>query len=77
MNGRNFQWDHQYTLFECQRIERDVTTAILAFYNNGMAAMLVYLDNPVGVEFCSYVKTFFSSNKLYSIDADHVSENVL
>ena len=39
--------------------------------------MLVYLDNPVGVEFCSYVKTFFSSNKLYSIDADHVSENVL
>ena len=47
------------------------------FYNNGMAAMLVYLDNPVGVEFCSYVKTFFSSNKLYSIDAGHVSENVL
>ena len=47
------------------------------FQNNGMAAMLVYLDNPVGVEFCSYVKTFFSSNKLYSIDAGHASENVL
>ena len=42
----------------------DVTAAILVFQNNGTAAMLVYLDNPVGVEFFSYVKTFFSSNKL-------------
>ena len=38
--------------------------------------MLVYLDNPVGVEFFSYVKTFFSSNKL-GIDAGQVSENAL
>ena len=37
----------------------DVTAAILVFQNNGTAAMLVYLDNPVGVEFFSYVKTFF------------------
>ena len=42
----------------------DVTAAILVFQNNGTAAMLVYLDNPVGVEFFSYVKTFFCSNKL-------------
>ena len=39
------------------------------FQNNGTAAMLVYLDNPVGIEFFSYVKT--------SIDAGHVSENAL
>ena len=42
----------------------DVTAAILVFQKNGTAAMLVYLDNPVGVEFFSYVKTFFCSNKL-------------
>ena len=42
----------------------DVTAAILVFQNNGTAAMLVYLDNPVGVELFSYVKTFFCSNKL-------------
>ena len=28
----------------------DVTAAILEFQNNGTAAMLVYLDNPVGAE---------------------------
>ena len=36
----------------------------LVFQNNGTAVMLVYHDNPVGVELFSYVKTFFSSNKL-------------
>ena len=42
----------------------DVTAAILVFQNNETAAMLVYLDNPMGVDFFSYVKTFFCSNKL-------------
>jgi len=42
----------------------DVTAAILVFQNNGTAVMLVYLDNPVGGEFFTYVKTFFYSNKL-------------
>ena len=31
----------------------------LVFQNNGTAAMLVYHDNPVGVELFSHVKTLF------------------
>ena len=45
------------------------------FQNNGTAAMLVYLDNPAGVEFFSYVKLSFVP--IISIDAGHVSENAL
>ena len=41
----------------------DVTTAKLVFQNNETAAMLVYQDNPVEVEFFSYAKAFFCSNK--------------
>ena len=41
------------------------------FQNNEAAAMLVYQDNPVGIELFSDVKTFFVSN------AGHVSENAL
>ena len=37
----------------------DVTAAISVFQNNGTAAMVVYLDKPVGVEFFSYVKNSF------------------
>ena len=37
----------------------DVTAAILVFQNNETKAMLVYQDNPVGIELFSYVKTFF------------------
>ena len=49
------------------RIERFHTTsrrAILLFQNNETAAMLVYLENPVGVELFSHVNAFFCSNKL-------------
>ena len=53
-----------------------VTAATLVSKNNGTAAMLVYQDNPVGVELFSYVKMFFCSKKI-SIDAGHVSENAL
>jgi len=37
------------------------------FQNKGTAAMLVFQTSPVGVEFFSYVKTFFCSNKLASM----------
>ena len=42
----------------------DVTAAILVYQNDETAAMLVCLDNPVGIELFSYVKTFFCSYKL-------------
>ena len=37
--------------------------AISVFQNNETAAMLVYQDNPVGIELFFYVKTFFCSYK--------------
>ena len=55
---------------------RDVTTAILVFQNMETAAMLVYQDNPVGIELFSYVKNFLLFQWI-SIDAGHVSENAL
>ena len=36
---------------------------ILVFQNNETAAMLVYQDNPVGIEFFSYANALFCSNK--------------
>ena len=42
---------------------RDVTAAIFVFLNNETAAMLVYPENPVGVELFSYANAFFCSNK--------------
>ena len=53
----------------------DVMAAMLMFQNNETEAMLVYKGNPLGVEFISYVNTFFCSNKL--ADAGLVSENAL
>ena len=38
--------------------------AILVFQNNETAAMLVYQENPLGVELFSHVNAFFCSNKL-------------
>ena len=37
---------------------------ILVFQNNETAAVLVYQENPLGVELFSYVNAFFCSNKL-------------
>ena len=37
---------------------------LLVFQNNETAAMLVYQDNPVGIELFYYVKTFFCPYKL-------------
>ena len=37
--------------------------AILVFQSNETVAMLVYQDNPVGVELFSYLNAFFCSNK--------------
>ena len=48
----------------CRAFSRDVTVAILVFQNNGTAAMLVYPENPLGVELFSHVNAFFCSNKL-------------
>ena len=43
----------------------DVTAAILVFQvDNETAAMLVYPENPRGVELFSHVNVFFCSNKL-------------
>jgi len=36
---------------------------MLLIQNNGTAAMMVYQINSAGVEFFSYVNTFFRSNK--------------
>ena len=51
-----------------RRFERvfsdDVTAVILVFQNNETAAMLVYPENPLGVELFSHVNDFFCSNKL-------------
>ena len=41
----------------------DVTEAKLVFQNNETAAMLVYRDNPVGIELFSYINAFFGSNE--------------
>ena len=41
----------------------DVTAAILVFQNNEKAAMLVYLENPLGFELFSHVNAFFCSNE--------------
>ena len=38
--------------------------AILVFQNNETAAMLVYQENPLGVELFSHVNAFFCSIKL-------------
>ena len=46
------------------------------FQNNETTAMLVYQQNPQGVERFSHVNAFFCSNKLV-IAAGHVSENTL
>ena len=46
------------------------------FQSNETAAMLVYPENPLGVELFSHVNAFFCSSKI-SIDAGHVSENAL
>ena len=37
---------------------------LLVFQNNETAAMLVYQDNPVGIELFYYVKTFYCPHKL-------------
>ena len=38
--------------------------AILLFQNNETAVMLVYQENPLGVELFSYANAFFCANKL-------------
>ena len=50
-------------------IERHVTEVILVFQTNKMMAMLVYKENPVGVELFSYVNAFFCSSKLALMQA--------
>ena len=56
----------------------DVTAAKLVFQNKETGAMLVYQDNPVGIELelFSYVKPFFCLNKLayIAVCAGHVRE---
>ena len=42
----------------------DVMAAMLMFQNNETEAMLVYQENPLGVDFFSYVNISFCSNKL-------------
>ena len=53
------QTDRTYGAFS-----HDVTATILVFRNNETAAMLVYPENPLGVELFSHVNAFFCSNKL-------------
>lgn len=50
----NFGWIHlQYRV--CRAFSDDVTSAILASQNNGMAVMFVFQINPVGDELFSWV----------------------
>ena len=51
-------------LLSIERFSHDVTAAIFGFQNNETAAMLVYTENPLGVELFSHVNAFFCSNKL-------------
>ena len=37
----------------------DVTAAMLVYQNKGMAAILVYKANPLGIELYFYANTFF------------------
>ena len=46
------------------------------FQNNETAAMLVYQENPLGVQLFCHVNAFFCSNELAQM-ADHVNENAL
>jgi len=50
-------------------------TAILVYQHNETAAMLVYQENPVGIENFSHVKNLLFQE--ICIAADHVSENDL
>ena len=52
--------------------------AILMFQNNDTVAMLVYQTNPLGVQFFSYVNTFFCTNKFaLPLDTASVSCSVI
>ena len=46
-----------------ERFHMTSRAVILVFQNNEKAAMLVYQENPVGVELFSHVDAFFCSNK--------------
>ena len=50
---------------ECvyRAFSHDVAAATLVFQNNETTAMLVYKENPVGVELFSYVNALFCSNE--------------
>ena len=59
--------DPHYRLLNLE--SRYTSTEILPVHNSSyihdvMAAMLVYQDNPVGIELFSYLKTVFCSYKL-------------
>ena len=62
-----------YSLYNCvqyRAFSHDARATILSYI--GTAAMLVYQDNPVGVELFSYVKTFFCSSKFAQMLATRV-----
>ena len=67
MTGLRIRFENGQT-FSC--VQTDATTpnvvgatisAILVFQNNETAAIMVYQENPVGVEVFSYVKAFFKT----------------
>ena len=60
---RSLSYDEVRMGYIYRAFSHDVTAAILVFQNNETADMLVYLDNPVGVELFSYANVFFCSNK--------------
>ena len=59
---RGFDGDIFKRSLKYRAFSHDVMAAILVFQYNETAAMLVYQDNPVGVELFSHVKTFFCLN---------------
>ena len=54
--------DHVFKI-SYRAFSHDVTAAMWCSENNETAAMLVYQDNPVGVELFCHANAFFFSNK--------------
>ena len=59
-----FDIQRPFDIFNNRAFSHDLTAAILVFQNNETGAMLVYPENPLGVEPFSHVNAFFCSNKL-------------
>ena len=63
-DGTEARWSQREFTFYIERFHMTSRQPNWCSKTMERAAMLVYQDNPVGVDLFSYVKTFFCSNKL-------------